>query len=108
GWVLPHLGWFPPVAIGAGMMAVGVVTFAYLPAPRPECFRSRAKGIHNRSGFFQAFRVSWEEIQEVKVVRAAGREQVGLVLTDAARARRSAFVQEVMRGLRQQVGADVV
>ncbi len=108
GWVLPHLGWFPPVALGAAMMAVGVVTFAYLLATGPYVFRMDEVGIHDRSGLFQAGRVSWREIAEVKVVRASGRDQVGLLLTEEARARRSGLVQELMKGLRNEVGADIV
>jgi hypothetical protein len=65
-------------------------------------------GIHDRAGLFQAGRVAWSEIAEVKVVLASGREQVGLLLTDDARARRSALVQELMKGLRGEVGVDIV
>jgi hypothetical protein len=108
GWVLPHLGFFLPVAIGAVMMGVGAVTFAYLLATGPYVLRLDDQGIHDRSGLFQAGRVGWKEIALVKVVRAAGRDQVGLVLTDEARARRSRFVQELMRQLREELGADVV
>jgi hypothetical protein len=108
GWVLPHLGWFPPVALGAAMMAVGVVTFAYLLATGPYVFRLDEKGIHDRAGLFQAGRVGWAEIEAVKVVRAGGRDQIGLLLTAEARSRRSALVQELMRRLREEAGADVV
>lgn len=89
-------------------MGVGVVTFAYLLATGPYVFRLDEKGIHDRSGIFQAGRVAWDEIAEVKVVRAAGREQIGLVLTEAARARRSALVQRLMEGLRRDTAADIV
>jgi len=108
GWVFPHLGYFPPVALGAVLMAVGAVTFAYLLATGPYVFRLGERGIHDRSGLFQAGRVGWEEIAEVKVVRASGREQIGLVLTEEARSRRSGLVQELMRGVRQEVGADIL
>jgi hypothetical protein len=108
GWVVPHLGWFVPVVLGAALMAAGAVTFAYLLATGPYVFRVDDEGIHDRSGLFQAGHVAWGEIAEVKVVRASGREQLGLLLTDAARARRSRLAQELMRRLREEVGADVV
>jgi hypothetical protein len=108
GWVLPHLGFFLPVAVGAAMMAFGAVTFAYLLLTGPYVLRLDEQGIHDRSGVFQAGRVGWDEIEKILVVKAAGRDQVGLLLTDAARARRSSLVQELMKGLRADVGAHVV
>jgi hypothetical protein len=89
-------------------MATGVVTFAYLLATGPYVFRLDEKGIHDRAGFFQAGRVAWAEIESVKVVRAGGRDQIGLLLTAEARARRSALVQELMHQLRAETGVDVV
>jgi hypothetical protein len=107
-WVFAHLGFFPPVVIAMVMMLGGSVTFAYLLATGPYVFRLDDRGLHDRSGLFQAGRVGWDEIEEFKVVRAAGRDQVGLVLTDAARARRGALVQELMRQLRAESGVDVI
>jgi hypothetical protein len=107
-WVFRHLGFFPPVVIAIVMMAGGAVTFAYLLATGPYVFRLDEHGFHDRSGLFQAGRVGWDEIDSVKVVRAAGRDQIGVVLTDAARARRGALVQELMKQLRAEAGADIV
>lgn len=107
-WVFRHLGFFPPVVIAMVMMFVGTITFAYLLATGPYMFRLDDEGLHDRSGLFQAGRIAWGEIESVKVVRAAGREQIGLSLTETARARRSSLVQELMHQLRAEAGADIV
>ncbi len=107
-WVFLHLGFFAPVVIGMVMMLGGSITFAYLLATGPYVFRLDDQGLHDRSGLFQAGRVGWEEIEALKVVRAAGRDQVGLVLTEAARARRGALVQELMRQLRAESSVDII
>ena len=108
GWVLPRLGLFPPVVLAVGFMSIGVATFAYQLATGPYVFRLDERGLHDRAGLFQAGRLAWDEIARAAVVVASGREQVGVTLTEAALARRSVMVRELMATLRSSVGADVV
>ncbi|MBI3726484.1 hypothetical protein HY251_21380 [bacterium] len=108
GWVLPHLGPFPPVVLGVVLTTIGVVTFAYLLATGPYVFRLDERGLHDRSGVFQAARLPWEDLAGAKVVFAEGREQIGLVLTDAGRGRATIFVRRLMDEHRSAFGVDVI
>lgn len=107
-WVLPRLGLFPPVVIGTALTFIGFLTFAYQLATGPYLFRIDDQGIHDRSGAFQAGRVRWDEMTDVRVVIAEGRPQIGIALTDEGRARRSVFMGALMEEQRKQLGVDVV
>jgi hypothetical protein len=107
-WVFPHLGWFPPVVIGIVLTAIGIATFAYYLATGPYVFRVDEHGLHDRSGVFQAGKLAWVDLVEVKVVVAEGRPQIGLVLKPAARERASLLVSTLMNEHRAAFGADVI
>jgi hypothetical protein len=107
-WVFRHLGFFPPVVLAMVMMAFGAITFAYLLATGPYVFRLDGEGFHDRSGLFQAGRIAWSEIESVTVVKAAGREQIGVLLTPEGLAARGSLVRELMKQLRAETGADIV
>ncbi len=107
-WVLPRLGLFPPVVVGTVLTFIGIVTFAWQLATGPYLFRIDSVGIHDRSGTFQAGRVRWDEMVDVRVVIAEGRPQVGIALTDEGRARRSIFMGALMEEQRKLLGVDVV
>jgi hypothetical protein len=107
-WVLPQLGMFPPVVVGAAMTAVGFVTFAYLLATGPYVFRIDARGIHDRSGVGRAGKLAWEDLEDVRVVQSEGRAQIGIVLTAAARERASVFSRGLLDEQRRELGVDVV
>jgi hypothetical protein len=108
GWVWPNLGYFPPVMIACVLMAIGVVTFAYQLVTGPYVFRLDERGLHDRAGLFQVGQVGWDDLEKATVVIAAGRKQIGILLTPEARARRSAIVRSLMDELRKETGADVV
>jgi hypothetical protein len=107
-FVLSNLGFFPPVALALAMFAMGALVFAWLLATGPYVFRIDAGGIHDRSGPLAAGRVAWDEMEAVRVVVAAGRAQVGLVLKSEARERRGLVARGAMEALRREHGVDFV
>jgi hypothetical protein len=108
GWVLPHLGLFPPVVLLVVMTTVGVFTFAYLLATGPYVFKMDEHGIHVRARLMGGGRFAWDDLESAHVVVAEGRGQVGLDLRESALAGRFAISAELLRALKKDAGAHVI
>lgn len=107
-WVFAHMGFFPPLVVALLFFTTGVLVFARLLITGPYVFRLDDQGFNDRSGALSAGRVAWDELAAVRVVTAEGRPQLGIVLTEEARAARGLLIQGAMSALRQQHGVDFV
>lgn len=108
GWLLYHIGAFPPLVALLALVAYGLAVFVYRLRAAPYVLRLDDKGLDDRTQSFGGGGLGWDELRHARVVEADGRAMIGLTLAEEARARRGFLTQARMERQRKDLGCEVI